>query len=282
MRAIQVVKRHAAVAVRVNHSGGAKLWSSPLREVSMLRGSFDTSLVVGPPRTVLELAPHADLRLRYWSLVDDNGGVWFSARAGFHALVGGFRTYLLREAVSGAAPLEAPILFVNDSSVSHNLVVKRHGSRFHVFGGTDLSEASIAIFETAADNLIRWNAQYGVVDARVPFVPDGVQHLVARSFASLRDGATLHPRHGPGVAVFRGSHAGCYTARRGDGICEFDGKLSAAFFRGTWHVFVRQNLRRHGGRFVAVLKSTAGAAGPYQSHTHTMPNSQRVRCSARH
>lgn len=140
-----------------------------------------------------------------------------------------------------------PVIVSRDSSFSHNAVMKLIGTAYHAFGGQD------------------WRPR-GPRDPR-----DGVRHYIldggseARSFDRILGGGWSRLPHGNRSRVFDGSHAGCLERRsdkQGAG-CEFDGKIGAVHIvaTGRWHVFVRQNHKTRGGRYVAV--STSGERGPF-------------------
>ena len=200
-------------------------------------------------RVVLQLRALASLQLRYFCYLPGRNGAGadsFVARAYGERIPDGggaheFLTYLVD--TDGAAAL-----IVRDRSLSHNLVVKRSRSSAHESG-------DVVYFGVGGQDM---RPRY---DSR-----DGVRLLSAPSLGAVRDGVWLNPSH-EGNLLFEGSHAGCVTARNEDQVCEFDGKMGAAFVpsTGAWHVFVRQNYRQSGGRYVAVLTSTSGISGPYGS-----------------
>ena len=67
-----------------------------------------------------------------------------------------------------------------------------------------------------------------------------------------------------------GVHPNCIECRAvSAGACEFDGKLSVAFFRDRFYIYARANLEReHGGRFVQVAVSDGNdPRGPYGEFT---------------
>ena len=53
-----------------------------------------------------------------------------------------------------------------------------------------------------------------------------------------------------------------------DNLCEYDGKVGMVIMGQRWHVFLRANLKLHGGRFVQVATSSSGIAGLRDSRLH--------------
>ena len=205
---------------------------------------------LGSPRVVLRHPMAGDAGLRYFSVLPrtrtrrPDEALWFIGRTGTGTH--DYGSWLIN--TTGREPR----LILHDISMSHNLVVRRFGNAYVGIGGQDFS--------------FYWGS-----------AKDGMRRVIAsgkneaESFAMIADGLWEHPSHDPGTRIFMGSHEGCITARRSNGICEFDGKVGAAFLSptrpsdgdGTWHIFVRQNRKSAGGRWLAVLKSTAGVDGPY-------------------
>ena len=180
----------------------------------------------------------------------DSLAVWFLARVGFPSgstsVSGSYSTAILSTGGHG------PTVIARDSSVSHNLVLKRVGSAYHAFGGQDWRPRTLR-------------------DQR-----DGIRHYAidggaeAKSFEALLSGAWGQLPHDNRSLLFDGTHGGCHDRRADDGVCEFDGKVGAVFMpptdgsaMGTWHLFLRQNHKARGGRYVAVTTSKRGARGPF-------------------
>ena len=144
--------------------------------------------------------------------------------------------------------LEDASLIIDVSTVAHNFVLRRAGTRFFGMGGQGISNEC---------NHKPGGCQHS--DAR------GIRLFTADSAAEIHSGRWLSSA---GSVIIRGDHPGCIEARPGwNGLCEYDGKLS--FVRMTsagsvvWHVFARANLKLHGGgRFVQVANASS-AQGPY-------------------
>jgi len=144
--------------------------------------------------------------------------------------------------------LEDASLIIDVSTVAHNFVLRRAGTRFFGMGGQGISNEC---------NHKPGGCQHS--DTR------GIRLFTADSAAEIHSGRWLSSA---GSVIIRGDHPGCIEARPGwNGLCEYDGKLS--FVRMTsagsvvWHVFARANLKLHGGgRFVQVANASS-AQGPY-------------------
>jgi hypothetical protein len=89
---------------------------------------------------------------------------------------------------------------------------------------------------------------------------DGIRHLTVGSLAELEGGALAGSAHGRaterGTVVLRGDTEGCVTERHSEGWCEFDGKVSVVIRDdGETLLYVRQNHKYHGGRYVGVARA---------------------------
>ncbi|KAL1527141.1 hypothetical protein AB1Y20_015823 [Prymnesium parvum] len=198
--------------------------------------------MVESEKTLLDLSPWTHIGLRYFCLVprQNSSMLWLIARGGSatHDATeeSQYATFLL----STAARRRNPAIIMRDPSISRNMVVKLGpDKRYHAFGGHDL----------------RSN---GVPEER----RDGIYHLHADNFLQLQAEVWTNRPTNLALNIFNGQHAGCVTPRS-NGVCEFDGKVGAAWLAGTWYVFVRANVKLNGGRYVYVTKSTDGPAGPY-------------------
>ena len=144
--------------------------------------------------------------------------------------------------------LEDASLIIDVSTVAHNFVLRRAGTRFFGMGGQGMS--------------LGCNHKPGGCQHSDTL---GIRLFTADSAAEIHSGRWLSSA---GSAIIRGDHPGCIEARPGwNGLCEYDGKLS--FVRMTsagsvvWHVFARANLKQPGGgRFVQVANASS-AQGPY-------------------
>ena len=140
-------------------------------------------------------------------------------------------------------------LIIGVSSVAHNFVLRRIGTRFFGMGGEGASYLC---------NRKPGGCQQSDMDT------SGIRLFTADSAAEIHSGRWLSSA---GSVIIRGDHPGCIEARPGwNGICEYDGKLSfvrmASAGSVVWHVFARANLKASGGRFVTVANASS-AQGPY-------------------
>ena len=147
--------------------------------------------------------------------------------------------------------LEDASLIIDDSSVAHNFVLRRVGTRFFGMGG-----------QGARNECSHKPGGCQHSDTR------GIHLYTADSAAEIHSGRWLNST---GSVIIRGDHPGCIEARAGwNGLCEYDGKISFVRMVGAgsvvWHVFVRTNLKPWaeggGGRFVQVANASS-AQGPY-------------------
>ena len=139
-------------------------------------------------------------------------------------------------------------LIIDVSSLAHNFVLLRAGTRFFGMGGQGISND--------CDHKPAGGCQRS--DVR------GIRLFTADSAAEIHSGRWLSST---GSVIIRGDHPGCIEARPGcNGLCEYDGKLSfvrmASAGSVVWHVFARANLKAGGGRFVQVANASS-AQGPY-------------------
>ena len=140
-------------------------------------------------------------------------------------------------------------LIIKDSSVAHNFVLRRVGTRFFGMGGQGASYRC---------NRKPGGCQQSDMDT------SGIRLFTADSAAEIHSGRWLDS----GRIIIRGDHPGCIEARPTfKGKCVYDGKLSfvrmASAGSVVWHVFARANLKPlGGGRFVHVANASS-AQGPY-------------------
>ena len=141
-------------------------------------------------------------------------------------------------------------LIIGVSSIAHNFVLRRIGTRFFGMGG----EGASYLCDRKPGG-----CQQSDMDT------SGIRLFTADSAAEIHSGRWLSSA---GSVIIRGDHPGCIEARPAfNGLCEYDGKLSfvrmASAGSVVWHVFARTNLKPlGGGRFVQVANASS-AQGPY-------------------
>lgn len=254
-------------------SAGLRQSSSPF---SSPRGSPRAS--AAPPlikssRVVVRLHGWSSLFLRYFSVFEPAWAIeppsaagagpsdrlWLLGRAGHvdHKVSGegAYRTVILAANATSGAVIDAKPL-VDDFSMSHNLVVRRHNASLYFFGG-----------QSWLNNFFdgrRW------LNVTAGELRDGVRMLVSplSAFPREHEGSWSHLPRAERAArgsLLDGRHPGCTDRRRKTNFtCEFDGKLSVAVDgRGRWLLYARANLREVGGRWLQVAVSETGPHGPF-------------------
>ena len=194
----------------------------------------------------------------------------------------------------GAAPalrlFSSPVLVADD--VAHSLgAILAPSGRLEAFGGQFADGVAMLPFHLRR-KWTRLNGLYHVRADRLddllsrrwfPFANDSSCWGLPRAGlpgSDQRGGGCMVSSPCPGNSkeqlrrahlVLDGRHAGCVECRKGRrGACEFDGKVSVAYFRRRWLLFVRSNLARSkGGRHVQVAQSVSedprGRYAPFQT-----------------
>ena len=141
---------------------------------------------------------------------------------------------------------------LHDYSLSHNLVLRKHGQELYAVGGQATFPKHRELkFDPRVRNDLR----------------DGVRLLRADNVASLRAGRWSSTNHSGLPLLTSGRHPGCVSQLR-SGVplprCEYDGKLGLVRHRERWLLYARANTKPWGGRFLQVASSAADdVAGPY-------------------
>ena len=213
--------------------------------ISPRRGKVNGAIVAGAGQEMPLNLSGSNSDLRYFSVVRTAESVNSEQPFDGMSVQGRTNTPDGFQTVQIDLALEGTSLIIKDSSVAHNFVLRRVGTRFIGMGGTGMGGTG--------GGTERVGQQFGI------------RLFTADSAAEIHSGRWLNSASS---VIVRGDHPGCVEARpKFHGICEFDGKIS--FVRMTsagsvvWHVFARTNLKPHGGgRFVQVA-SASSAQGPY-------------------
>ena len=242
---------------------------------TMPTGSYNAALLLPQPRgsVIVELHFFSQgymdhgrddwLRgLRYFSLLQTQNasrasrldGVWFAGRMAIDLVAHStfyYCTYIVPAPVMASTQPKIMHEVIHDYSISQNAAIIQHDGRYYAFGGEELRD--------------HYEDGRVVLDDR-----DGIRVLEADTFEALQ-ASWSHPSHATRTdsnIILHGDHPNCRTARHSNGVCEFDGMVSAVFLNGRWHVHVRANLKNHGGRFVQVARSLTsdlyGGFEPFQ------------------
>ena len=199
--------------------------------------------------------------LRYFSLLDTTpsqradrlDGVHFTGRMSIDETIHSTFyqcTYIVPAPIMSDTDPKPIEQLIHDYSISQNVVIKQHAGRYYAFGGEDSSGN-------------RPPPQYELDDR------DGIRVLEADSFEAMRQNTSwrrpVHASRSDRNVILPGNHPGCVTERNANGVCEYDGMVSAVFLNGRWHIHTRSNLKEHGGRFMQVARSTSSDVyGPYE------------------
>jgi len=152
--------------------------------------------------------------------------------------------------LSSSAETPTKVAVIRDSSTSANLWVRKVNGRYYAAGGE-------AVGPDEPD--YRWDDENR----------DGIRVFSADSLEELLAGAWLVPSHDDSTLALGGQHAGCFTARRDNGACMYDSKVSLVRHTSqvhgvVWLLYTRLNLKEHGGRYVQVATTQGDAIrGPY-------------------
>ena len=201
------------------------------------RGRWNEQFIGSPPVAVIHTGDFLGQSLRYIQALPSRAGAGlqethFLCRVGQYLHTTGFKTVLVQR-----LPVKPAVTVVVDDSISHNLCAARdpRTDALHLYGG-----------QTGYDLFTR---------ARL----DGIRHLQTNGIANLRSGGLIGRR---GDVVLRGTQQGC-VSRRHSNSCEYDGKLSAVIREdGETLLYMRQNRKSHGGRFVGVSRAP-NPVGPF-------------------
>jgi len=202
------------------------------------------------PETIVDLSGYRD-NIRYFSIVERTPNrLVFAARGGHGGPIPSRDAYNVQLIDMDAGST----LIINDRGFAANPFVRKFGSKYYAFGG-----------EYVDDSNDEWDPN----DPR-----DGIHVAESDSLDAVRRGSWMSPQHGwwfdqhggwkvsKDHWVLDGYHGGRISAREDGDLMMFDGKISAVQKDGQWLVFVRANLKRRGGRYVAVAKTHAPGGHP--------------------
>ena len=222
---------------------------------------FNSKLVV-PKRTFL-VGNLSQLQVRYFSLIDvqstpqlcpEGMDLLLLARTGQPGkFTGGFTTLLMaaRHAQPASSSVVSLTTLISHPGVAHNLGATLAAGKLYGVGGQYRTDDDRVLGSRPPPYTERFDRK-GIV----MFEAAHLNHLKRERWQIAAQ------RQEP--LVLMGDNSTCIDNHFVDGHCEFDGKLSLAFFRGKFHVYARLNLMPRDGRNTQVAISEGSSArGPY-------------------